>query len=117
MSDASTPRFLQGRFPFEGVGFDALSVIDDSLSLTVPAGSTIQAVYFRGGNSSDELITVALMHDGKPVRYFSIGARAGTHVALRLVEDFLEGAELGLAITAPEGASGTVIIDLGLVEF
>ena len=37
MSDASTPRFLQGRFPFEGVGFDTLSVIDDSLSLTVPA--------------------------------------------------------------------------------
>ncbi len=66
MSDASTPRSLQGRFPFEGAGF---------------------------------------------------GARAGTHVALRLVEDFLEGADSGLAVSAPKGASATVVIDLGLVEF
>lgn len=117
MSDASTPRFLQGRFPFQGAGFDALSGIDDTLALTVPAGATVQAVYFRGGNSSGELISVALMHDGEPVRYFPIGARDGTHVALRLVEDFPEGSELGLALSAPEGASGTVIIDLGLVEF
>ena len=56
MSDASTPRFLQGRFPFQGAGFDALSGIDDTLALTVPAGATVQAVYFRGGNSSGELI-------------------------------------------------------------
>jgi hypothetical protein len=117
MSDASTPRFLQGRFAFHGKGFDTLADIDDTLSLTVPAGSTVQAVYFRGGNSSDEMVTVALMHDGKPVRYFPIGAKGGTHVPLRLVEDFLEGATLHLALTAPESASGTVIIDLGLVEF
>jgi hypothetical protein len=117
MSDASTSRFLQGRFMFKGNGFDVLADIDDSLTLTVPAGATVQAVYFRGGNSSDELITVALLHDGKPVRYFPIGAKDAIHIPLRLVEDFLEEAVLELKLAAPESASGTVIIDLGLVEF
>ena len=78
MSDSSTPRFLQGLFAFKGAGFETLAVIDDSLTLTVPDGSTLQAVYFRGGNSSDEMITIALMHDGKPVRYFPIAAQGGT---------------------------------------
>jgi len=116
LSDTSTPRFLQGRFAFKGEGFEALTDIDDMPSLTVPPGATLQAVYFRGGNSSDELVTVALLRDGDPVRYLPIGARNGTHVALRLVEDFLEGAELTLKLSAPAGASGTVVIDLGLVE-
>jgi hypothetical protein len=66
---------------FKGAGFDILTDIDDSLVLTVPAAATVQAVYFRGGNSSDELITIALMLDAKPVRYFPIGTRASTHVA------------------------------------
>lgn len=117
MSDSSTPRFLQGLFPFTGEGLEKLAVIDPSLSFTVPDGSTLQAVYFRGGNSTDAMITVALTHDGAPVRYFPIPAQGATHVPLRLVEDFLEGAELGLALAAPESAAGTVVIDLGLVEF
>jgi hypothetical protein len=116
MSDGSTPRFLQGIFDFTGKGYGSLIGLD-SLKLTVPAGATVQAVYFRGGNSSGEMITIALMHDGEPVRYFPIGARAGTHVPLRLVEDFLEGAVLELSLVAPENATGTVTIDLGLVEF
>jgi hypothetical protein len=117
MSDGSTPRFLQGVFEFAGKGYGSLIGIDDSLTLTVPAGATVQAVYFRGGNSSGEMVTVALMHDGKPVRYFPIGAREGTHVPLRLVENFLEGAVLELALVAPEDTTGTLVIDLGLVEF
>lgn len=117
MSDGSTPRFLQGVFEFAGKGYGSPIGIADSLTLTVPAGATVQAVYFRGGNSSGEMITVALMHDGNPVRYFPIGANGGTHVPLRLVEDFLEGAILELTLLAPEDATGTVVIDLGLVEF
>ncbi|GAC47995.1 hypothetical protein [Gordonia aichiensis] len=117
MSDTSTPRFLQGRFSFAGKGFDSLDVIDSSLTITVPDGATLQAVYFRGGNSADAMITIALMHNGEPVRYFPIAAQGATHVPLRLVEDFIEGADLSLALTAPAGAEGTVVIDLGLVEF
>ncbi|MGV9712132.1 molybdopterin oxidoreductase [Gordonia sp. NPDC003424] len=117
MSDSSTPRFLQGCFPFQGAGFDSLAVIDDSLAFTVPDGKTLQAVYFRGGNSTDEMITVALLRDGDPVRYFPIPAQGATHVPLRLVEDFLDGARLSLSLAAAPSASGTVVIDLGLVEF
>ncbi|GAB2659975.1 hypothetical protein GCM10027169_23660 [Gordonia jinhuaensis] len=117
MSDASTPRFLQGIFEFEGQGFDDLAEIGGGLTITVPDGSTIQAVYFRGGNSGDDMITVVLMHNGEPVRYFPIGAKAGTHVPLRLVEDFLEGSTLELRLAAPKAATGSVVIDLGLVEF
>jgi assimilatory nitrate reductase catalytic subunit len=35
---------------------------------------TGQARYFRGGNSTEEMITIVLMRDGKPMRYFPIGA-------------------------------------------
>jgi len=112
----SKNRFLQGIFPFTGAGVDKPAPIDATLTYVVPEGSVAQALYFRGGNSSDELVTVALLRDGDPVRYLPIGARNGTHVALRLVEDFLEGAELTLKLSAPAGASGTVVIDLGLVE-
>ncbi|MGV9673340.1 MULTISPECIES: molybdopterin oxidoreductase [unclassified Gordonia (in: high G+C Gram-positive bacteria)] len=117
MSDASTPRFLQGRFPFTGNGFDSLAPIDESLTLTVSDGKTLQAVYFRGGNSSNELVTVTLLRNGVPVRYFPIGAKGTTHVPLRLVEDFDAGEVVELHVTADKDTTGTLIIDLGLVEF
>ena len=40
-----------------------------------PTGVSAQALYFRGGNSTDELVTVVLMRDGEPMRYFPIGAQ------------------------------------------
>jgi hypothetical protein len=112
----STPCFLQGIFPFEGHGVDKPSLLHESLTYTVPAGTTTQPLYFRGGNSTDELITVVLVRDGAPMRYFPIGAKADTHVALAVVEDLDDGTVLELQLAAPEGLSGTVVIDLGLVE-
>ncbi len=112
----SKPVFLQGSFTFEGGGLDKLTVIDPALTYTVPAGVTTQPLYFRGGNSTDELITVVLMRDGSPMRYFPIGARAGTHVALAVVEDIEDGTTLELHLGAPDGVAGTVVVDLGLVE-
>jgi hypothetical protein len=73
-------------------------------------------VYFRGGNSTDELITVVLFRDGTPMRYFPIAAKGATHVALRVVEDLLGDTVLELYVAAPAGVSGTVVVDLGLVE-
>ena len=116
MNDSSTPRFLQGVYEFEGEGLDRPSAIG-ALSYTVPPGSTTQPVYFRGGNASDELIYVLLLRDGAPMRYFPIGARAGTHVSLRVVEDLLADTVLSLAVAAAEGVSGTVVVDAGLIEF
>jgi hypothetical protein len=108
--------FLQGIFAFEGKGLEKLVPIDDSLRYVVPLGTTAQALYFRGGNSSDVLITVVLLRGGAPMRYFPIGAQAGTHVALRVVEDLDGDTELDLQLAAPEGITGSVVIDFGLVE-
>jgi assimilatory nitrate reductase catalytic subunit len=112
----STPRFLQGVFPFEGKGLDRPAPLDGSLAYLVPDGVRAQAVYFRGGNAAAELICEALMRDGKPMRYFPIGAKADMHVSLRVVEDLDAGTAVELWLAAPGGATGTVIVDLGLVE-
>ncbi|OHV43924.1 molybdopterin oxidoreductase [Pseudofrankia sp. BMG5.36] len=113
----STPRFLQGVFSFEGHGLTKPAFLDPSLTYTVPPGATTQPVYFRGGNASDELIYVLLVRDGAPMRYFPIGARADVHVPLRVVEDLLGDTRVELHLAAPEGVEGTVVIDLGLIEF
>jgi assimilatory nitrate reductase catalytic subunit len=75
-----------------------------------------QALYFRGGNSSSELITVVLMRNGVPMRYFPIGARSDVHVPLRVVEDIEGGSVVELYLAAPDGVGGSVVVDLGMVE-
>ena len=112
----SNPRLLQGIYQFNGQGLDAPSLLDRALTYTVPAGNEAQFVYFRGGNSSPELVCAIVMRDGEPMRYFPIGARASTHVALRVVEDLLAETEVEIHLAAPAGANGHVIIDVGLVE-
>ena len=108
--------FLQGIFAFEGQGLEKPAPIDDALHHVVPFGSTAQALYFRGGNSSDELVVVVLMRGGVPMRYFPIGAKTDTHVVLRVVEDLDGGTELDLHLAAPEGVTGSLVVDFGLVE-
>ena len=50
------------------------------------------------------------------MRWFPIGAKAATHVALAMVEDLDDGSVLELHLAAPDGLAGTVVVDLGLVE-
>jgi hypothetical protein len=112
----STPRFLQGVFAFEGRGIDHPFPIGGALSYTVPDGVTAQPVYFRGGNTTAELVYLVLKRDGQPMRYFPIGAKADVHVPLRIIEDLGSGTVLELHLAAPGGVAGAVIVDLGLVE-
>ena len=112
----STPRFLQGVYTFEGKGLDKPELIDPALVYGVPVGTTTQAVYFRGGNASAELVSVVLMRDGTPMRYFPIGAKNHTHVALRVVEDLEPGTGVELHAAASPGVTVTLVIDMGLVE-
>ncbi|WP_346623417.1 molybdopterin oxidoreductase family protein [Blastococcus montanus] len=112
----STPRFLQGVFPITGEGLSKPGPVDPALRWTVPPGRTAQALYFRGGNSTGELVYVLLVRDGEPVRWFPIGAKADTHVPLRVVEDLLGGSVVELHAAAPEGVTGEIVVDLGLVE-
>lgn len=116
MPDSSTPRFLQGVFPFEGQGLDAAYLLDKSLSYRVPPGASTQPVYFRGGNSSPEMAYLTLVRDGTPMRYFPIAAKGFTHVSLRVVEDLLSDTVIELFLAAPKGLVGTVVVDTGLVE-
>ena len=112
----SRPTFLQGAFPFEGAGLDKPVPISPSLTYVVPPGSTAQPVYFRGGNSTKDMLAVVLMRDGTPMRWFPISAKGGMHVSLRVVEDLMSDTRVELHIAAPEGLVGTVLVDLGLVE-
>ena len=112
----TTPRFLQGVFAYDGRSLDSSSLLDPSLSYTVPDGVVAQPVYFRGGNSGADLVAVVLVRDGAPMRYFPVAARGDAHVPLRVVEDLAPGTVLEVHVAAPEGASGTLVLDIGLVE-
>ncbi|NDK88702.1 molybdopterin oxidoreductase [Gordonia desulfuricans] len=112
---SSTPHFLQGVFAFTGSGLSKPAPIDPTLTYVVPPGMTVQPLYFRGGNSSDELVHVTLMRDGKPMRMFPMGARSAVNVPLRVVEDVDPDSVLELVLAAPEGCAGEVVIDFGMV--
>jgi hypothetical protein len=73
--------FLQGIFPFDGAGLEKAVPIHSQLSHFVPDGVINQTLYFRGGNSSAELVTVVLMRDGVPMRYFPIAAKGTSRSA------------------------------------
>jgi assimilatory nitrate reductase catalytic subunit len=108
--------FLQGIFPFEGAGLEKPGLIHSELSRYVPDGVINQTLCFSGGNSSAELITVVLMRNGVPMRYFPIGAKSEVHVPLRVVEDIDGGSVVELHVAAPDGVAGFVVVDLGMVE-
>lgn len=113
---SSTFRFLQGVSAFAGTGLDKPSPLDPPLTYVVPEGARAQVLYLRGGNSSDELAVVVLARDGVPMRLFPVGARGDVHVPLRVVEDVEPGETLELQVAAPDGVTGSVVVDLGLVE-
>ncbi|GGG10035.1 hypothetical protein GCM10007304_25200 [Rhodococcoides trifolii] len=113
---ASTPTFLQGVFSFTGHGLSKPEPID-SMSFVVPSGLTAQPLYFRGGNSSEELIVVTLTRDGESMRVFPMGAKSSVNVPLRVVEDVDPDTTLELVVAAPEGCSGEVVVDFGMVTF
>ncbi|GGF42442.1 molybdopterin oxidoreductase [Williamsia phyllosphaerae] len=114
---STTPKFLQGVFGFTGTGLTKPAPLDPSLTFLVPAGMTAQPLYFRGGNSSDELVYVTLTRDGASMRMFPIGAKASVNVPLRVVEDVDPDSVLELVFAAPQGASGEIVVDFGLVIF
>jgi hypothetical protein len=112
----AAPRFLQGVIAFEGSGFDKPTSLDGKLAYTVPSDKRAQLIYLRAGNSSDELVYLLLMRDGKPMRYFPIGAKSSEHVTLAVTEDIFPETKLDVLLAAPAGASGSLVVDIGLME-
>jgi assimilatory nitrate reductase catalytic subunit len=114
---AGAPRFLQGVFPFVGRGLYDIAPLNDALSYVVPPGRTTEALYFRAGNASDDLIYLSLAVNGEPARYFPVAPKADVHVALAITEAHPAGVRLDVALAAPRGLAGTVVVDVGLVEY
>ena len=112
----SEPRLLQGIYPFKGKGLQRPFPLDEGLAYEVPERREAQLVYFRAGNSSEEMIDLIVLRDGRPMRHFPIGARGDCHVTLAVVEDLPAGTRLEVHVAAPEQTAGTVVIDVGLVE-
>jgi hypothetical protein len=110
------PRFMNGVFPFQGFGYEKPTALSDKLVYAVPADKRAQLIYLRAGNSCGELIYLTLTRDGKPMRYFPIGAKCSEHVPLAVVEDLFPDTKLELLVAAPAGASGHLVIDIGLLE-
>ena len=112
----ATPRFLQGVFPFMGRGFFDLGPLNDALCYQVPPGRTAEVIYFRAGNLSDDLVYLALSVNGRPVRYFPVGPKADFHVPLSIIETHPAGSRIEVGLAAPRGLSGTVVVDVGILE-
>jgi hypothetical protein len=112
----SIPRFLNGAYSFEGIGYDKPALLDPSLVYVVPADKRAQLIYLRGGNSSAELACITLMQNGKPARIFPIGAKGAMHVPLAVVEDLQPDTRIEVFFGAAPGVSGTIVLDLGIIE-
>ncbi|GAC1341945.1 MAG: hypothetical protein NVSMB18_15060 [Acetobacteraceae bacterium] len=110
------PRFLNGTYRFTGAGLETARPLDAKLTYTVPSDKHSQLIYFRGGNSAGELVSVSLVRDGKPFRLFPIGAKAAIHVPLAVVEDLAPDSTVQVFVAAPDGVSGQIVIDIGLIE-
>lgn len=112
----ATPRFLQGVFPFVGRGIVDLGVINHELAYEVPKGKVAEPLYIRAGNSSEALIYVALVADGKPIRYVPLSPSGTEHIPLAIVETYPVGTTLEVWIGAPKNLTGMVVLDIGLIE-
>jgi hypothetical protein len=110
------PRFIQGTFSFTGRGLASPHPLGDATRYVVPGDKRAQLIYMRGGNSADALVSLVLTRDGKPMRYFPIGAKSSVHVPLAVVEDIFPESRLEVLVAAPEGVSGSVVVDIGLLE-
>ena len=110
------PVFLQGVFPYGGAGLTNPRPFVPELAYKVPDDRRAQLVYFRAGNPIDELVYVLFKRNGKPMRYFPVGAKGSCHVELAVIEDLEPGTALEVMIAAPEKVFASLVLDIGLVE-
>jgi assimilatory nitrate reductase catalytic subunit len=111
------PVFFQGVFPFLGEGLLAPRLLNPSLVYTVLEGCQAVLMYFRAGNASDQLIYLSVVSDGKARRYLPIGPQNGTHVELAIKDSIPGGTRLELHLAAGPGVLGTVVVDVGFLEW
>jgi len=110
------PAFIQGLYEYKGKGLGCPASFDPPVSYKVPSDVRAQTIYFRAGNPAPELIFLVLMRNGAPMRYFPVGAKAGVHVPLAVVEDLAPESRIEVMIAAPEGQASAVVLDVGFME-
>ena len=113
---SETPKFIQGVYSFRGAGLERPVPLRPAATYKVPFDKRAQLIYLRAGNSSAEMIYVALNRGQRSIRFFPIGAKNAIHVQLSIVEDIDPESEIELCVGAPEGLDGSVLIDMGLLE-
>jgi hypothetical protein len=112
----TTPQFIQGIFPFSGAGLDKSALLGTAATYMVPGDKRSQLIYLRAGNSSGEMVVLSLLRDGKLMRLFPLGAKDAMHVSLAVVEDLEPDSKLDIFVAAPSGVSGSIALDVGLLE-
>ena len=111
-----TSKFIQGVYDFSGAGLKKPVPLAPAVKYVVPFDKRTQLIYLRAGNSTDQMIYLALLRGKKAFRYFPIAAKGAVHVQLAIVEDLDPESELELTLGAPEGLEGSVLVDLGILE-
>ena len=110
------PAFIQGLFSFEGSGLESPVSFQPPVTYQVPSGKRSQTIYFRAGNAAPEMIYLVLTRNGKPMRYFPVGAKGAIHVPLAVLEDIPPGSSVEILIAAPVGLKSSVLLDVGFLE-
>jgi hypothetical protein len=110
------PRFIQGLFSFEGKGLSYPVPLEPSALYAVPRDKHAKLIYLRAGNSTSDLVSLALTHDGAPVRFFPIAPKASVHVPFAVAENVMSESQLEILVCAASGSTGHVVLDLGLME-
>ena len=109
-------KFVQGMFAFEGRGLESPVSFEPKAAYQVSSDKRAQPIYCRVGNPTAQFLYVILRCNGKPMRMFPCGGNSGIHIPLAVIDDVLPDSILELVIAAPEGLSGKVMLDFGLVE-
>ena len=109
---ANTTVLLQTITNIEGEGID--SPQDLNLTYTVSQGCTAGVQYVRAGNTTEGMINITVLKDGKAMRYVPVAAGGAMHVPLAIVDELQPGTEFSIAAAAVR--SGTLILDIGILE-
>jgi assimilatory nitrate reductase catalytic subunit len=110
------PAFIQGIFEFEGAGLERPVSFTSPATYQTPADKRAQTIYVRAGNAAPEMICLVLKRNGRPMRYFPVGAKSSIHVALAVLEDLSPGSAIEVQAAAQAGLRATVVLDIGFME-
>lgn len=111
----SKPAFIQGTYNFAGEGLEQPINLYNA-EYIVPEGRSAKLVYFRAGQSSDDIVNLTLLRNGETMRLFPLGMKSSMHFPLAITEELPAGTKLELKLLAPKGISGSLFVDLGFME-